>query len=231
MHERLFLVLLLLAAACRPVPSSVPLGDSGRHDYAGLADLVDRRPREDTADLDLDDADEIEVTASAPRASASSGSLPPVTPGASHAPTDDATWPGEYYGSDRFTWQGFDGRESVEVDDKAHTRVESSSDGEIVITIVNSQTGESICALHATTTGSEATIREDETCFGSAELAATVTEGHASVNGDRLTLDFKAHLDQGLDLDGDDDEGDDDDDDTVTTSRAAGSYHFDGQRQ
>lgn len=109
----------------------------------------------------------------------------------------------------------------VEVDERAHTRVEAAGPAAIVISIVNSATGDVICPLHATTAGNRATIRARETCFGSPEQAAIVTDGRATLEGDRLVLDFRGHLDSRGEDEEEDDEG----------GPEEGTYHFEGRRR
>ncbi len=222
------LVLLLgLAAGCQRLPSIVPLSDSGSTELEPSA-RIDRRTLGGALDVDDDDdardADEFTVTA---EIAPSEGGTPDggaATDAA--APAADAgaepSWPGEYYGSDRFAWRGADGREMVEVDDRAHTRVEADGPKAVVISVVNSATGDVICPLHATTSGNRATIRAKETCFGSPDQAAIVTDGRATLEGDRLTLDFRDHLDSG---------GGDDDDDDEEGGPEEGAYHFEGRRR
>lgn len=223
--RRLPLALVLLAS-CQRLPSLTPLADSGGADVAPSS-RVDRRAlgggsNVDEQEAEEDGAEEFVVTAQVtgvelgvPDAGAATdGAAPPADAG------PEPTWPGEYYGSDRFAWRGADGREMVEVDDRAHTRVETNGPKAIVISIVNSATGDVICPLNATTSGNRATIQRRETCFGSPDQAAIVTDGRATLDGDRLVLDFRGHLDS---------TGEDDEDEEG--GREEGSYHFDGRRR
>jgi hypothetical protein len=224
MSFRRLALALLVVAGCQRLPSLVPLSDSGGTELDPSA-RVDRRASGtgvsvEEADADEDDADEFAVTVQASQGELATPDGGTVTDAA--VPAGDAgvapSWPGEYYGSDRFAWRGADGREMVEVDDRARTRVETDGPTAVVITIVNSATGDVICPLHATTAGNRATIRPRETCFGSAEQPAIITDGHATLEGDRLVLDFRGHLDSSG---GDDDDG----------GPEQGSYHFEGRRR
>jgi hypothetical protein len=226
---KLFLA-LLLAAGCQRLPSLVPLEDSGVSDVEPST-RVDRRSvgeatRPAAEAEEEDDADEIVVTAQAMPAGAATldGGVATDAATSSTDAGSEPTWPGEYYGRDRFAWRGADGREMVEVDDRAHTRVEAAGPGAIVISIVNSGTGDVICPLRATTTGNRATIEPRETCFGAPDQAAVVTDGVATLEGDRLVLDFRGHLE----APGDD--GDDEDEDGKRGNEE-GTYHFEGRRR
>jgi hypothetical protein len=224
MSLRRLALALLVVAGCQRLPSLVPLSDSGTAELDPSA-RVDRRASGAGASVEEADveeeADEFTVTAEASQAelakpdggTATDAALPAGDAGA--APS----WPGEYYGSDRFAWRGADGREMVEVDDRAHTRVSADGPNAVVISVVNSATGDVICPLHATTAGNRATIRPRETCFGSAEQPAIVTDGRATLEGDRLVLDFRGHLDSSRGGDDDEDEPEE------------GTYHFEGRRR
>lgn len=221
---------LVLVAGCQRLPSLMPLSDSGGVELEPSS-RIDRRALGSASDDGESSADErsdeeFVVTAEATGAEAAMPDGGAATDAAAPAADGGAepSWPGEYYGSDRFAWRGADGREMVEVDDRAHTRVEADGPKAIVISVVNSATGDVICPLHATTLGNRATIRARETCFGTAEQAALVTDGRATLDGDRLTLDFRGHL---AASGGDDDDDDDDEDDGVEE----GTYHFEGRRR
>jgi hypothetical protein len=225
MSIRRFVIATLVVAGCQRLPTLVPLSDSGGSTLEPSA-RIDRRAsdRADDAEGEEDDdstADEIVVSA-AP-AIAPPGLDGGTTSGAdASVPATDAgveaSWPGEYYGRDRFAWRGPDGREMVEVDERAHTRVELAGSSGIVISIVNSATGEVICPLNATTAGAQATIRAGETCFGTPDQPAVVTDGRATLEGDRLILDFRGELESS--------EGEEEED-----AGGEGSYHFDGRRR
>jgi len=227
---RALVAVALLVGGCRALPSAVPLADSAPPD---IDDWVPSRRAltvsgdGDSGDGEGDDADtdadEITITASASdRDAADTAEKPSDTAStdAGDAGAGETAWPGEYFGSDRFVWRGSDGREVVEVDDRAHTRVERGGPSALVITIVNSLTGEVICALDATASGKEARVREGESCFGAPGREAIVTDGLATLEGDRLVLDFKGRI-----------EADRDDDDDEEGGDEQGAYHFDGRRR
>jgi hypothetical protein len=222
MSLRRFVIATLVVAGCQRLPSLAPLSDSGGSTLEPSA-RIDRRasgaraepdPSEDEASA----AEEFVVTASpaADLPAVDAGVATGAAMGAADAGPEPA-WPGEYYGSDRFAWRGPDGREMVEVDDRAHTRVESAGGKAIVISIVNSASGDVICPLRATTGGDRATVRAGETCFGSPDQPAIVSDGRATLEGDRLVLDFRGRLDSS---------GDDDEDEG-----GEGTYHFEGRRR
>jgi len=219
---------VLLVAACHALPTTVPLADSAPPDADDWlpprrALTLPEQGHDDEDDSDVADADEFAVTASGADDGAISAEKP-SDPGAAEAADAGATgpsWPGEYFGSDRFVWRGSDGRETVEVDDKAHTRVERGGANAVVITIVNSLTGEVICALDAAVSGKEARVRQGETCFGGPDREATVTDGLATLEGDRLVLDFRGSIEA--------EETDDDEDED--SEGEEGTYHFDGRRR
>jgi hypothetical protein len=123
-------------------------------------------------------------------------------------------WPGEYYGNDRFVRRYASRPEEVQVDDKAHTRVEQPSPSSLVISVVNSLSGDVICALKAGVRGAEATLESGQSCFADENVEAEVTSGRATLKGDLLTLDFEGEIE------GEDGEGD-----------AKDSYHFEGRRR
>ncbi len=145
-------------------------------------------------------------------------------PDASALPQDGGAaavaWAGDYYGSDRLV-RHFDGEpDDVELDDKAHTRVEQTGPNVLVVSIINSASEEVICALHATAQGASASLDAGQSCFGDDGSTATVTDGHVSLTGDRLVLDFNGKV---VENDGDDDDGD--------SLEFRQDYHFDGKRR
>jgi hypothetical protein len=212
-----------LVVACQALPSSVPLSNTGGVLFDTGTDR-DKRPQASSSPLSL-------IEEKRPSASTSIAAPPPstreATPDAGLPDTSSASgdaglgtpvWPGEYYGSDKLTRHFDADADDVELDDKAHTRVEEKSSGSLVISIVNSATGELICALRATAQGGQATVDSGQSCFGEEGMTATVTDGRASVSGDRLVLDFNGKVV----------ESDDEDDDPLEFRL---DYHFDGRRR
>jgi len=216
---------LALVVACRALPSAVPLSNTG----GVLEDTgTDRDRRSETALTAGPLSTEPKASLPAPRtaalpqeAPADAGvAPPPVAAADGGAPV--VTWAGEYYGSDRLA-RHFEGEpDDVELDDKAHTRVETTSSNALVITIVNSASGEVICALNATVQGGTATLDAGQSCFGDEGSTATVTDGRATLTADRLVLDFDGTV---VASTGDDDGTDDD------TIEFHLDYHFDGRRR
>lgn len=215
-----------LFAACRALPSRVPLSNTG----GVLEDTGTDRDRQPQDELGAATAVAVAKPAAPPAAHAAPAAAEtPVDAGAPASPpaTGDAgtaavAWAGEYFGSDRLV-RHFEGDpDDVELDDKAHTRVEQTGANALVVSIVNSASGDVICALHATAQGATASLDTGQTCFGDENSTVTLTDGHVSLTGDRLVLDFNATVEAST--------GDDDgtDDDTVEFHL---DYHFDGRKR
>jgi hypothetical protein len=198
----------LAVAACAELPSGVPLANSG-----GV--LEDTGTDRDRHSLAASVSQSVAVTPE--RASATAASKPAVSStseaaaadaGAPVLPDGDAApasthWAGDYYGSDKLV-RHFEGDpDDVELDDKAHTRVEENKSGALVISIVNSATGDTICALRATAHGSDASFDPGQSCFGDDGATSRLSEGHASLSAERLSLDFKGDVSEEADDDGD----------------------------
>ncbi len=215
--------LLCLVVACQALPSGTPLANTG-----GVLDddgtSRDRRAKsessgESSATLGAS------VTASVPRSSPSPVSEPPPDAGAAlaDAGSGDAgvvasTWPGEYFGSDKLVRHFDDAADDVELDDKAHTRVAETSPGALLVSIVNSASGDTICALRATAHGNEASVDKGQSCFGEEGMTATLNEGRVKLEGERLILDLTIKLVAEADDDGE----------SIELSL---EYHFDGKRR
>jgi hypothetical protein len=212
-----------LAAACHELPSAVPLSNTG-----GVLDDPgtdrDRRPQASAHHV----AAESESRPAPPPPPRSAASTPVEVPLDAGAPTLTAAadagvaavaWAGDYFGSDRLV-RHFEGEaDDVELDDKAHTRVEQTGPTALVISIINSASDDVICALHATAQGATATLDPGQSCFGDDGSTATVTDGRVSLGGDRLLLDFAGKVVEN----DDDDEGD--------SLEFRLEYHFDGRRR
>ena len=220
---RVFLCLLVGAVACgRGLPSSTSLG--GKLDDEALqAPRPDRRAKAETeAKTGLSDEQFAELKkqldAGAPP---DAGVAEKAEPADAGAPTTSsagavAKWAGEYVGSDLTTTR-FEGMpERVQPDDKARTRVEEPKPGEVVLVVVDSSNGNPLCSLNADATLGKATIRADQSCFGSEGMTATVVEGDAKLEGDRLVFDVQIAVEV--------DAGD------VSMSGEI-AYHFDGKRR
>jgi hypothetical protein len=220
---RVFLCLLVGAVACgRELPSSKSLG--GKLDDESLqAPRPDRRAKVDSeADAAVSEAELKEppkiADAGVPLDAAVVEKAESVDAG---APTGSdagavAKWAGEYVGSDLTTTR-FEGMpERVQPDDKARTKVEEPKPGHVVLIVVDSSNGNPLCSLNADATGTTATIRADQSCFGSEGMTATVTEGNARLEGDRLIFDVQITVEV--------DAGDVSMDGEI-------AYHFDGKRR
>jgi len=205
-----------LLFACQTLPSAVPLADTGGSMPSGVrADRDRRAAADDDADSGAGPVDEVVVKAETPKpveALPDAGTEAPLP----NAPTSEAglKWPGEFVGSDRLVRKFEDGPDDVQLDDKARTRVEQPSSSSLVISIVNSASGDVICALRASVSGNRATLDAGQTCFGAEGAGARISEGHATIDGDRLVLDFESSIEES-----DEEPGEHD------------SYHFDGTRR
>ncbi len=218
-----FLCLLVGAVACgRGLPSSTSLG--GKLDDEALqAPPPDRRAKTDGEG----DAGASEAEVKAPPKVADAGPPPDAAVAEKSEPTDAgaptgsdagavAKWAGEYVGSDLTTTR-FEGMpERVQPDDKARTKVEEPKAGHVVLIVVDSSNGTPLCSLDADATGTTATIRADQSCFASEGMTASVTDGNARLEGDRLIFDVQIAVEV--------DAGD------VSMSGEI-AYHFDGKRR
>lgn len=218
-----WLAAVSLLAACQALPSRVPLANTG-----GVLDddgtSRDRRARPDGPAVSVETA----MPAAAPtQVRGTPTNAPEPLPAASTAAapanaadagTSATAWAGEYYGSDKLV-RHFEGdADDVELDDKAHTRVEEPTPGSLLISIVNSATGDTICALKASARGTEATVSDGQSCFGEQGATASLTSGRATLTSGRLVLDFSGKVVTEPDDDGD-------------TIEFGLDYHFDGQRR
>jgi len=223
MHRSVVAVVLLLAA-CEALPSSVPLANTG----GVLSD--DGTARDRQAGPALAATPSVVLPSVGPSLAARSSAAPSSKDSASDAGTaapavaaSDAgpgatAWAGDYYGSDKLV-RHFEGdSDDVELDDKAHTRVEEPSPGSLLISIVNSATSDTICALKATVKGAEATVNDGQSCFSEEGASASLSGGRATLSGDRLVLDFSGKVEAEADEDGD-------------TIEFGLEYHFDGRRR
>jgi hypothetical protein len=216
---RPLLAALLFVACGRELPSSTPLG--GILDD-GLSDgyVPDRRAKSSDAGEVVEVAESKEQdagTVAVAKQEVSDAGAIEAGAAAADASTDAAVkWAGTYVGSDVQTTR-LSGKPELRVpDDKARTRVDEKGSGRIALVIVNSQNGDTICSLNASTQGASATLDRNQNCFSTEELDVTVQSGSAELKGDRLIMDVKASV-----------EG------VVGDDKVEGSvdYHFDGKRQ
>jgi len=137
--------------------------------------------------------------------------------GRSAAPTSLKDWIGRWQGNDttRYLIDGMDERKFD--DDQAVVRVQDQSPDAVALVLVDSSNGEDLCSLIAEVAGKSATIRPGQSCFSASDqgIEATVTQGSARLEGERLVLD--ATLDAAL-------QG------PVQTQRGTIEYHFEGSR-
>lgn len=223
MRFRALLVAAGVVAACRALPSAVPLADSGKDSAPSGANDRDRRSISTRDDGEGGGAaDEAVVTAEPKSPTVVAAAADAGMPESGSAPAGDSgatpQWPGEYYGSDRFVRRIDSEPDDVQTDDKAHTRVEQPSPSALLISVVNSASGDVICALRAGLSrdgASEATLESGQSCFAGEGVEARVTSGRATITGDLLTLDFEGTVESE-----DDDEG-----------SGRDSYHFEGRRR
>lgn len=205
----------LVLLACQVLPSAVPLADTGGSSASVAGTGSDRRA--DAADVGSGGeapTQEVVVQAEEPKPAASSADAGPSDALPSAPAADEApSWPGEYVGSDRLVRKFDEGPDDVQLDDKARTRVEQPNSSAVTISIINSASGDVICALRASVSGNRATLEPGQTCFGEEDYGALISAGHATLDGDRLVVEFEA---------------------SVEESESPGerdSYHFDGTRR
>jgi hypothetical protein len=98
------------------------------------------------------------------------------------------SWTGDYVGSDVFE-QRVKGQLFQRLEDpNARTRVEAGKDKELLVTIVDSSTGEPMCTLTATLEGARATFVAGQTdCFSS----ITKPGGWLTLQGEELELELE----------------------------------------
>jgi hypothetical protein len=205
----------VLLFACQTLPTAVPLADTGGSLVAARPDRDRRADASQVGAAGAGPMQEVVVKADAPKAAETT--LDAGTPAAlPSAPVSEATarWSGEYVGSDRLVRKFEDGPDDVQLDDKARTRVEQPTPSSLVISIINSATGEVICPLRANVSGNRATLETGQTCFGEDDSGARISEGHAVLDGDRLVLEFEGSIEE-----------------TDENPGERDSYRFDGTRR
>ncbi len=215
----------LVSAACATLPSAVPLADSS----GGLSPVSpgrDRRPRGDLGDsgdaaarVETNDADDDLESPTKPEAPAAHEITVVAKSDAGTGCGADggtASWPGEYYGSDRLTTTFEEMPPHTMTDDKARTRVELGKGDRVVLSIIDSSKGDVMCALDATLDGDTATLEVGQTCFGQGDFAPEIMSGTATIECDRLTLDLTAATEIELE-------------DDVRSGEL--QYHFEGKRR
>ena len=133
------------------------------------------------------------VVVAAASADAGDAGLPEA--GAPPADAGDAggAWAGEYFGSDRHRIRLSGQPERVELDDKAHTRVEQPSPDRVLISLVSSSDGTVICTVKARVTGNRAELEAGESCAPLDLRPPLALEGKAKLDGDELELDLEGH--------------------------------------
>jgi len=194
------LVLAFAFGACRALPSAIPLADTGEaraFDEGALGrnrvSLSERLGRGSESDDDSSfDADEtVEIVASVPDA----GDAGAVDAGvlASDSDAGGGRWAGEYFGSDRHVLRASGESDKIEVDDKAHTRVDEPSPGVAVVSLVSSSDGQVICALRTKVTGNRAELEAGAACPALFLMPPLAVEGSVELEGDTLEIDLEGH--------------------------------------
>jgi hypothetical protein len=217
------LVFLALAFACRALPSAVPLADTGEgraFDEGALGRnrvALERKSGGDDSDsFDMDSDETITVVAAVDAGDAGDAGAPEAGIASSDAGDTGTRWAGEYFGKDRHE-ERISGRpEKVELDDKAHTRVEEPVPGVALITLVSSASGEPICSMRHRMTGDRAELESGQSCAPLSLMPPLTLTGSAKLAGDSLVLDLEGHGrfpagDETIDLDV--------------------QYHFEGKRR
>lgn len=208
-----------LLLACQTLPSALPLADTGGNVPSAVRADRDGHRRADASDEGAAGAgvmDEIVVKADDPKPAETlpDAGTPAVLPTAPSSTDAVVRWPGEYVGSDRLVRKFDEGPEDVQLDDKARTRVEQPNPTALVISIINSSNGDVICALRASVSGNRATVEAGQTCFGEEDSGARISKGNATLDGDRLVVEFEGSIEES-------------DEDIAEHD----SYHFDGTRR
>jgi hypothetical protein len=191
------LVCLGLLGACRALPSAIPLADTGEarafeEGALGRNRVSSGKGARAEGDEGLLDADDT-VTVIAGPVDAGDAGLPEAGTAAADAGGTGGAWAGEYYGSDRHATRATDVPDKVELDDKAHTRVEQPSADRVVISLVSSGDGSVICTLKARVADTRAELEKGESCPGLFLMPPLEVEGSAKLDGDRLELDLEGH--------------------------------------
>jgi hypothetical protein len=201
---RLVLACLVSFAACRTLPSSTPLADTGegrsfddgalsrnRVPPAERASRASHDGHEDEHE-DEDDVDEtvlVVATAAVP----TDAGAPEAADASTDAGSKGSAWAGEYFGSDRHVRRVTGVPDETALDDKAHTRVEEPTPGELVISLVSSADGQVICAVKATAKGNHAELGSGESCPGLMLMPPLEVSGSARLDGDRLVVELEGH--------------------------------------
>lgn len=198
LRVRSALICLGLLGACRALPSAIPLADTGEgrafEDGALTRNRVPfgAQARGAASDDDFSDADDTVIVAS-PMDAGDAGVPEAGVVAADAGDAGGGAWAGEYYGSDRHETRATGVPDKVELDDKAHTRVEQPSADRIVISLVSSGDGSVICALKARVKDGSAEIDEGESCPGLFLMPPLEVEGRAELDGDRLEVELEGH--------------------------------------
>jgi len=190
------IVTLGLLAACRALPSAIPLADTGEgrpEDGALGRNRVSQSARTSGPSGSDDDGDADE-TVTIVASVADAGDAGPPEGGVTAADAGDAggRWAGEYFGSDRHT-RSIKGTKEVELDDKAHTRVEEPSPGVALFSLVSSASGEVICGMRARVTGDRAELEPGASCAPLDLKPPLALKGSATLEGDELELEIEGH--------------------------------------
>ncbi len=219
------LVATLAAACAANLPSTTPLGEGPMVGAEALAlsnSIADAgkafalrpdagRPAPAGTSSSTAEAPPALDGGAASVASADSGTKPVKSDAGGAAPTATITYAGEYLGSDDSNYD-LDGNASSEHDDKARTRVEVRSSGELAFTFVSSSDGTDICTLTATAKGKDATFGAGQACWATPGGGGKLTKGSAHFEGKKLVIDADFDL-------------------TAGPMTGSLSYHFDGTRQ
>jgi hypothetical protein len=189
-----------LVAACRALPSAIPLADTGEgraFDDGALSrnrvPFGERRPGDVDVEHDDEPSGDDTVAIVAHETDAGDAGTPDASLAASDAGGIGSKWAGEYFGSDRQVTRVTGVPDKTDLDDKAHTRVEEPSPGALVISLVSSSDGQVICALHARADGNEAEFEPNVSCPGLMLMPPLEVEGAAKLDGEKLVLDLEGH--------------------------------------
>jgi hypothetical protein len=196
-RPRSALVVVLLAFACRALPSAIPLADVGEgrelEDGALSRNRVapDRKSKSDDSGSSDFDADETITVVAVDSGDAGDAGAPEAGVTSSDAGDAGPRWAGEYFGSDRHATRISGKTEDEELDDKAHTRVEEPTPGVALISLVSSASGEVICSMKHRVTGDRAELEPGESCPPLRLLPPLTIEGTAKLDGDTLVVELE----------------------------------------
>jgi len=196
-RHRSALVVVSLAFACGALPSAIPLADVGKgrefEDGALSRNRVAPERKSRIIDSDSSDFDADETIAVVAADAGDAGDAGALDAGVATSDAGEAglRWAGEYFGNDRHATRISGKTEDLELDDKAHTRVEEPTPGVALISLVSSASGEVICSMKNRVTGNRAELEPGESCPPLRLLSPLTLEGSDKLDGDTLVVELE----------------------------------------